>query len=199
MNTAIPCADEARKTDTRTEIAPTIATASARARAGRTTLPGVQSPSHARDRERDQVHDDHVRGAGRRRSSPARHEKRSSSERADHQRLQQAGVRIASHHTVRQEDREHASQEEHGEHREAEDRPADERLLVHQSPAGEAHVLDLGEREACAQRVEHEEGGGQGCDDRDYPPPQAFGHGVADDDPRVSQAPHVASSPTASR
>ena len=153
-------------------------------------------PGQAGDQHRGHVDAAHVGRADRDRAEPAGDEQRHTPDRADDQRLEQAALRIASHHAEREEDREHDAEEERPEHREPEDGRAGEGARIDPTSDRWRDVRDVLEEEVVGKPEEDEEADGQQQDDGEDLAPQRLAQPVAGD--RQHKA-HDVSPPTASR
>src|SRR5215208_1543934 len=152
-------------------------------------------PPRARDpgyEHRGGVDERHVDRADSHRAGEAAYQQTGPADRPDYERLEEPALGIAAHRSEREEDGQNGSQEQGGEHRQAEQRGAGEHAIVDLVVGGER--LDLVESDRATERVEAEEADREQQHHQDDPAAHRLAQRVARHDQRATHA-----APTASR
>ena len=134
MKIAIPLAVADRNTEPSSPSAAIISTPAASWTPGTHELVGPPAARGSRDQRAGRVDDEHVGDADGSGSEQAPDEQRAAPDGSHDERLEQAALRVPADDAQRQEGGQHGSEEERPEHREPEERPAGELLLVDRKP-----------------------------------------------------------------
>ncbi len=157
---------------------------------------GRPAPGDVDDRHRDPVHGQHVDDTDHGGAEEAREQQGRPADGANHERLQQAALRVARDDSQREEDRKHDPEEEGREHREPEQEGTSVGARVDVEVRRRRDRGETREHVVSGEPEEDEERRCQQDDDGEHLAPHGFPEAVAHDRQHAAQE---TSSPTASR